>query len=327
MKILVTGATGFIGGNLVRALNNRGYHVRAMVRPKSDTSALDSMKVERVFGDLTDQPSITRAVTGCDALFHCGALYSFWNPRPQEMYRTNVDGTKMILEEALKAGVNKVVYTSTVSTIGMPEYGLGTEDMEAITQDMVGHYKRSKLLAEREALDMNQKGLPVVVVNPTAPVGPWDIKPTPTGAIILDFLRKKIPAYINTGMNLVDVEDVALGHILALEKGEAGERYILGNRNMTLKEIFDSLADITGTTSPRIKLPLDLVVGLAYIDWLIEGKLFRKTPILPLEGIRVARKPMYVNCQKSIEKLGFPQNPVDNALQKAVAWFFDKKRV
>ena len=327
MKVLVTGATGFIGGNLVRTLSNQGYKVRALVRPKSNTLTLDSTKAELVFGDLTDQQSITRAVAGCDVLFHCGALYSFWNPRPQEIYRTNVDGTKMILQEALKAGVNRVVYTSTVSTIGLPKRGLGTEDIASTPQDMVGHYKLSKFLAEKEALKMNRKGLPVVVVNPTAPVGPWDIKPTPTGAIILDFLRQKIPAYINTGMNLVDVEDVALGHVLALEKGEAGERYILGNKNMKLKEILDSLSDITGKPSPRIKLPIDLVVALAYVDWLVEGKLLRKTPTLPLEGIRVARKPMYVNCRKSVEELGLPQTPVANALEKAVAWFFDQRKV
>ena len=238
-----------------------------------------------------------------------------------------MDGTRLVLEEALKAGVKRAVYTSTVSTIGIPKRGLGVEEMEASSRHLIGHYKRSKFLAEKEALQMNEKGLPVVVVNPTAPVGPWDVKPTPTGGIILDFLQKKIPAYINTGMNLVDIEDVALGHLLALEKGTPGERYILGNRNMTLKEVLNNLEAITGAKGPRLKLPLDLVVALGYLDWLVEGKLLRRRPAIPLEGVRVARKPMYVSCQKAITELGFPQSPVDGALEKAVAWFKSHRQV
>jgi len=277
--------------------------------------------VEQVLGDLTDRASLARALAGCDALFHCAALYSFWSPRPQDMYRVNVDGTRLVLEEALKAGVKLAVYTSTVSTIGIPKCGLGVEEMETSPRRLIGHYKRSKFLAEKEALQMNGKGLPVVVVNPTAPVGPWDVRPTPTGGIILDFLQRKFPAYINTGMNLVDVEDVALGHVLALEKGTPGERYILGNRNMTLKEVLNNLEAITGAKGPRLKLPLDLVVALGYLDWLVEGKLLRRRPAIPLEGVRVARKPMYVSSQKAITELGFPQSPVDGALEKAVTWF------
>ncbi|MCZ6867158.1 MAG: NAD-dependent epimerase/dehydratase family protein [Chloroflexi bacterium] len=327
MKVLVTGATGFIGGNLVRALKARGYDVRALVRDQSSTLTLENTGVEVVPGDVRDRESVARALEGCQAVFHCAALYTFWSLEPREVYQVNVEGTKTVFEEALKSGVEGVVYTSTVSTIGIPKKGVGTEEMEPSPRDLIGHYKRSKYQGEKEALRAASKGLPVVVVNPTAPVGPWDVKPTPTGGIVLDFLRGRIPAYVNTGMNMVDVEDVATGHILALEKGQPGQRYILGNRNMTLKELLRTLESITGKKGPRLRVPINLVVALGIIDQLIEGKLLRRRPRIPLEGMRVARKPMYVSSAKAVRELGLPQSPVEGALEKAVRWFRDNGRV
>jgi len=323
LKVLVTGATGFIGGNLVRALQARGYEVKALVRPGSSTLTLDNRGVEEAEGDVRDRESVAQALEGCQAVFHCAALYTFWNRDPQEVYRVNAGGTKTVLEEALRAGVDRAVYTSTVSTIGFPKKGLGTEEMEPTPKDLVGHYKRSKYRAEKEALQLAAKGLPVVVVNPTAPVGPWDVKPTPTGGMIRGFLLGRIPAYINTGMNLVDVEDVATGHILALEKGKAGQRYILGNRNVTLRQVLGMLEEITGKRAPRLRVPIRLVIALGILDQLIEGKVLGRRPLIPLEGVRVARKPMYVNCNKAIRELGLPQSPVEGALEKAVRWFRD----
>jgi dihydroflavonol-4-reductase len=327
LKVLVTGATGFIGGNLARALTVKGYEVRALVRPGSSTLTLENTGVEEVPGDLLDPPSLAQAMKGCQAVFHCAALYTFWSRDPRLVYRVNVEGTRSVLEEAWKARVEKVVYTSTVSTIGIPKGGVGTEELEASPKDLVGHYKRSKYQAEREAMTAWGRGLPMVVVNPAAPVGPWDVKPTPTGGIIRDFLRGKLPAYINTGMNLVDVEDVAQGHILALEKGKPGQRYILGNRNMTLKEIFEVLEGLTGKRGPRFKVPLNLAIALGMVDHLIEGKILRRRPQIPLEGLRVAQKPMYVTSEKAVKELGLPQSPVEGALERAVHWFHDHGRV
>jgi dihydroflavonol-4-reductase len=277
--------------------------------------------VEIVQGDLGNRESLIRALKGCQGVFHCAALYTFWSRDPQEIYRVNVDGTKALLEEAMAAGVEKVVYTSTVSTIGLQKNAEGIEEMEPAWKDLKGHYKRSKWLGEREALKANAAGLPVVVVNPTAPVGPWDVKPTPTGGIIRDFLRRRLPAYIDTGMNLVDVEDVAMGHILAIEKGQPGQRYILGHKNITLKEMLTRLEMITGLKAPKFRAPLRPLIGLAWLDYWAEGKLLRRPPILPLEGLQVARKPMYVSSDKAVRELGMPQNSIDDALGKAVRWF------
>ena len=323
MKVLVTGATGFVGGNLARTLVDRGYDVRVLVRPNSNPLALQDIDVEQAPGDLRDRASLARALKDCQGLFHCAAMYTFWSRDPSDVYEVNVEGTKIILEEAQRAGVEKAVYTSTVSTIGLPKKGLGTEDTKVNPKDLVGHYKTSKYLGEQEALAAAKNGLPVVVVNPAAPIGPWDVRPTPTGGIVLDFLRGNLPFYIRTGMNVVDVEDVAAGHVLAMEKGIPGQRYILGNRNMTLIEVLLTLEAITGLKAPRMRLPINLIILMGMIDYLVEGKLLRRRPRIPLEGMRVAKKPMYVSSAKAVRQLGLPQTPVEEALEKAVRWFRD----
>lgn len=323
MRVLVTGATGFIGGNLARALWRRGYEVRALVRPGSNTLTIDDTGIQQVVGDILDPPSVGRSMEGCQGVFHCAAAYTFWARDRRTTYRTNVDGTANVLEEARTAGVSRVVYTSTVSTVGLPAAGLGTEDTPLDPHHLVGAYKKSKYQAEQVALKLAVAGLPVVVVNPTAPVGPWDVKPTPTGRMVLDFLLGRIPAYLSTGMNLVDVEDVAEGHILALEKGRPGQRYLLGNRNVSLKEIFTVLQSVTGRRAPRWRVPFWLALGVGYVDEGIEGGLLRREPRVPLEALRVAKTPMYVSCQKAITELGLPQSPVEAALERAVRWFTD----
>ncbi len=327
MKVLVTGATGFIGGNLARELDARGYKVRALVRPGNNTLTIDDTGAERVEGDILDRESIDRAVTGCTAVFHCAAAYTFWSKDPKGVRRANVEGTLNVLECATRAGVDRIVYTSTVSTIGIPNHGtVGDEDTVLTPGSLHGHYKQSKYEAEQEALRLTEPapqgiGAPVVVVNPTAPVGPWDVKPTPTGKIVLDFIRQRIPAYLATGMNLVDVADVSAGHVLALERGQVGERYILGNRNVTLKEMFEMLSGITGNPAPRVRLPYWLVVGAGYVDQAISGGLLRRHPTIPVEGVLASKKPAWVSSNRAIQDLGMPQSPVEGALARAVEWF------
>ncbi len=323
MKVLLTGGTGFVGGNVARALQAAGHDVRALARTGSSTLTLRDTGIETLPGDVRDRDSVAKAIDGCQGLVHCAALYSFWEPDPNLLYETNVTGTRTVLEEAMKAGVARCVYTSTVSTVRIPKGGVGTEENTPSQKELVGHYKRSKFLAEREALDLASKGLPVVVVNPTTPVGPWDVKPTPTGRIVLDFVRGRIPAYIETGMNLVDVEDVAVGHVLALEKGRPGERYLLGNRNLTLRQVFGLLEEVSGKKGPKIGVPPWLAMGAGYIDEFVEGKLLRRKPWIPLEGLKVSRKPMYVSCEKAIKELGMPQSSLEGALEKAIRWFRD----
>ncbi len=324
MKVLVTGATGFIGGNLARELWRRGDDVRALVRPGSNRLTIENTGIVPVEGDILDRNSVDRAVQGCEAVFHVAAAYTFWSRDPAGVSRTNVEGTLNVLEAARQAGVSRTVYTSTVGTVGLPKKGLGDEATPLDPKSLHGRYKRSKLQAEQEALALAAAGMPLVVVNPTAPVGPWDVKPTPTGKMALDFLRRKIPAYLKTGMNLVDVADVVEGHILALEKGKPGERYILGNRNVSLKEIFDILSSMTGLPAPRIRAPYWLVVGVGYADRFVESTLLRREPAIPVEGVLASKTPAYVSCEKAVRELGQPQRPIEDALKQAVDWFTDQ---
>ena len=329
MTTLVTGATGFIGGNLARTLASRGEVVRALVRPGANDTVIRDVNVEQCSGDLLDMGSLRRALAGCDTVYHCAATYAFWANRPADIYDTNVTGTQNVIDAAREAGVRRVVFTSSVSTIGLrstaggePEE-LGNEDLPPSPSHLIGHYKQSKYAAEQIALAANGDGLEVVVVNPCAPVGKWDVKPTPTGRIPLDFARGRIPGYLDTGMNLVDVADVAEGHILAMERGQPGQRYILGHRNLSLRQVFGMLSEITGRRTPRIRFPYWFVMGAAYCDQWLESGIMRRQPAIPVEGIKIARHPMYVSCRKAVTELGLPQSPVEEALEKAVAWFAD----
>ena len=323
MKVLVTGATGFIGGNLARELWQRGNEVCALVRPGRNTLTIQDTQVQQIHGDILDAESVRRALSGCQQVYHCAAAYTFWSPDVRDIYRTNVEGTRIVLQEAGQAGIDKIVYTSTVGAIGLPKQGLGTEESPVESRHLMGHYKRSKFQAEQVALEMASQGLPVVLVNPTAPVGPWDVKPTPTGRMVLDFLNGRIPAYVDTGLNVVDVSDVAAGHILAMEKGKPGQRYVLGNRNLSLQQLFRMLEPLTGRQAPRWKLPFWAAIGAGYIDQFVEGKILRREPRIPLEGLKVAKIPLYVSSQKAITELGLPQSPVEAALERAVKWFRD----
>ena len=323
MKVLVTGATGFIGGNLARRLCQRGYEVRALVRPGANTLTIDDIDVEQFPGDILDRESVGRAVEGCQAVFHCAAIYAFWSRTPDLIHRTNVDGTKTVLQAAKRAGASRIVFTSTVSTMGFWPGKLSTEETLLDPSYLIGHYKNSKHQAELLAFEMAAEGLPLVVVNPTAPVGPWDVKPTPTGRIILDFMRGRIPAYLDTGLNLVDVEDVAEGHILALEHGIPGQRYLLGNKNVSLIDMFHMLQAITGRRAPRCRIPYWMALAAGYLDEAVEGRILSREPRIPVEGIKIARSPMSVDCEKAIRELGLTQNSVEVALEKAVTWFTD----
>jgi dihydroflavonol-4-reductase len=314
---LVTGASGFLGWHVARVLIERGDRVRALCRTSSEIRELD---VERFTGDLRDPESLTRAVAGCELVFHVAADYRLWSRHPEELYHSNVDGTRNLLEAAAHAGVERIVYTSTVGCIGMPQNSLGDEDTPVSITDMAGHYKRSKWLAEQVALEKAHAGLPVVIVNPTAPVGDHDWKPTPTGKIILDFLRDKLPAFVDTGLNLVDACDTAVGHLLAAEYGRTGERYILGSENLTLQQILERLALIANKPAPATKVPYALAyaAGVITTAW---ANVTGREPMAPLEGVRMARKKMFVTHAKAARDLGFSPAPAEAALRRAVDWF------
>jgi dihydroflavonol-4-reductase len=326
MKALVTGATGFIGAAVTRCLLDHGVDVRVLVRRDSDLRNLEGLKVEQVYGDLRDAGSLRQALAGCRRLYHVAAHYALWAKDPRTFYDINVAGTRNLMEAAWDAGVERIVYTSTIGAIGLPPGGgLGTEDTPVSLDQMVGHYKRSKFLAEQEVLKLASAGLPVVIVNPSAPVGARDIKPTPTGQVIVDFMKGRMPAYIETGMNLIDVDDVAVGHLRAMEKGRAGERYILGNRNLMLREVFALLSRLTGVPAPTIKLPRLSILPLAYANQWIADHITRTPPRIPLEGVRMAKYVMHYDCAKAVRELGLPQTPVEEALGKAVRWFRDHR--
>ena len=319
---VVTGGTGFIGSAVVRHLVDRGHRVRALARPGSDRRLLADLPVEIVDGDLTDEVSLRRILHGCDWLFHVAAFYSLWARERRLFYDINVEGTRRILQAAADAGPTRVVYTSTVGALGIPRNGgAGTEETPVSLADMAGDYKRSKFLAEEVARDFARQGLPVVIVNPSAPVGPRDIKPTPTGQMIVDYLRGRMWAYLETGLNLVDVEDVAAGHLLAAERGTVGERYILGGRNLTLQEIFEGLGRITGIRPPRLKVIPGMILPLARASEWVADHLTGRPPLIAVDAVRMARKTMFFDCSKAIRELGLPQSPVEGALNRAVRWF------
>ena len=321
MKAFVTGGTGFIGANIIRQLLDRGIEVRALCRADGPRDNLAGLDVKIVEGDLTDPGSLRRGMDGCALVFHAAALYSFWVRPRERIYRVNVDGTRHVFDAALDAGVDRVVYTSSVATLGHRSDGRPSDETDvARVEDVIGDYKKSKFLAEHVAVDY-AKRLPIVIVNPSFPVGPYDRKPTPTGRTILDFLNGKMPAYVETGMNVVDVRDVALGHWLAAENGRPGERYILGGENITMKGMLDLLAELTGRPSPRIRIPSGVVLALSYANAafcrLLPGSVPRMTP----ETVRMSRHAMYFDPRKAIDELGFPQTPAREALRSAVEWF------
>ena len=323
MTTLVTGATGFLGNHVARQLVAAGHSVRLLVRSTSNLASLEGLNAERVVGDLHDMASLDRAMKGVRRVYHVAADYRLWSRNPNEIYESNVEGTRRLLEVAGQAGVERVVYTSTVATIVVPTHGaLPNEETRATLGQMIGHYKRSKFLAELEAIKAAAAGVPVVIVNPTAPVGPGDWKPTPTGRIILDFLNGKMPAYVDTGLNLVPVEDCAAGHLLGAEKGRIGERYILGARNMTLKEILAALAVITGRSAPRLRLPHAVALAAGYADELF-SRLTGREPQIPVEGVKMSRHRMFVESDKAERELGYRPGAVGPALERAVRWYVD----
>jgi dihydroflavonol-4-reductase len=335
MKAFVTGATGFLGGHVARVLAEQGAQLRLLVRPTSNLRNLDGLIADRVEGDLRDAASIDRAISGCDVVFHVAADYRLWVRDPDEMYRSNVEGTRSLLEAARKQGVWRVVYTSSVATMGFTSVSnsgsnsknghvadhLADEESPVSLADMIGHYKRSKFMAEQVAVDAARSGVDVVIVNPTTPIGERDIKPTPTGKIVVDFLKRKFPAYVETGLNLVDATECARGHVQALEKGRSGERYILGGENLTLKQILDRLAAITGLASPIVKLPYIFALAAGVVDEMVTGRVLGREPRVTIDAVRMGRKMMFVSSAKAERELGWRTVPVDAALRRSVDWF------
>src|SRR6266567_1379036 len=322
MLAFVTGATGFVGSHVARALAEQGAELRLLVRATSDPRNIQDLRAERVIGDLRDPVSLEKGIAGCDVIFHVAADYRLWVRDPDEMYRANVEGTQSILEAARKNGVRRIVYTSSVATMGFTSNGHPADENSPVSLDrMIGHYKKSKFMAEQVAISASGEGMEVVVVNPTTPVGGQDVKPTPTGRIIVDFLKKKFPAYVDTGLNLVDVIECARGHFAAFEKGRSGERYILGGENLTLKQILDKLAAITGLPSPRVRLPYAVALASGIVDTVVTGVVLRREPRVTLDAVRMGRKKMFVSSSKAERELGWKAVPVDAALRRAVQWF------
>ncbi len=322
MLAFVTGATGFLGSHVARVLADNGADMRLLVRSSSNLRNIEGLRADRVLGDLRDPASLDKAMAGCDVVFHVAADYRLWVRDPDEMYRSNVEGTRAILEAARKNGVRRVVYTSSVATIGFKRNGCpANEDSPVSLPDMIGHYKRSKFMAEQLALEAGRSGLEVVVLNPTTPVGDQDVKPTPTGRIVVDFLKRKFPAYVETGLNLVDVRECARGHVTTLEKGKSGERYILGGENLTLKQILDTLAKITGLPSPMLKLPYIFAYAAGIADEIVTGRLRGREPRATIDTVRMGAKKMFASSAKAERELGWKIVPVESALRRAVEWF------
>jgi dihydroflavonol-4-reductase len=322
MKALVTGATGFVGSHVAQLLSAQGADLRLLVRATSRTENIADLKAERAVGELRDSDSLKQAMQGCDFVFHVAADYRLWVRDPQEMYGCNVEGTRAIIRAARESGIRRVIYTSSVATMGFTPTGhIADETSPVALEDMVGHYKRSKFMAEEIALEAGRNGADVVVVNPTTPVGEQDLKPTPTGRIIVDFLKRKFPAYVDTGLNLVDVKEVARGHLLAMEKARPGERYILGGENLTLKQILDRLSALTGLPSPRMKVPHWVALGFAAFDQLLTGTILGREPRATLDAVRMGRKKMFASSARAQRELGYQVVAVDNALRRAIKWF------
>jgi dihydroflavonol-4-reductase len=322
MLAFVTGATGFLGSHVARVLADNGADMRLLVRSSSNPRNIEGLRADRALGDLRDPASLEKAMAGCDVVFHVAADYRLWVRDPNEMYRSNVEGTRAILEAARKNGVRRVVYTSSVATIGFTRNGYpANEDSPVSLADMIGHYKRSKFMAEQLALEAGRSGLQVVVVNPTTPVGDQDVKPTPTGRIVVDFLKRKFPAYVETGLNLVDVRECARGHVTALDKGKSGERYILGGENLTLKQILDKLAKITGLPCPILKLPYIFAYAAGIADEIVTGHLRGREPRATIDTVRMGAKRMFASSDKAERDLGWKIVPVESALRRAAEWF------
>ncbi|HIK07519.1 MAG TPA: NAD-dependent epimerase/dehydratase family protein [Trichormus sp. M33_DOE_039] len=320
MQVFVTGGTGFIGSHVVRLLLQQGYQVKTLVRPNSNLGNLHGLDVEIVKGDL-NHPELWQQMLGCKYLFHVAAHYSLWQKDRDLLYRHNVEGTANVLNAAQKAGIERTVYTSSVAAIGVGASGqIVDETHQSPVEKLVGDYKKSKFLAEQVAIQAVANGQDIVIVNPSSPIGALDIKPTPTGEIILRFLRRQMPAYVNTGLNFIDVRDVAWGHLFALQKGKTGDRYILGHQNLTLKQLLEQLADITGIPAPQNTVPNWLPLSVAWIDEKILAPL-GKIPSVPLDGVRMSQQTMYYNPDKAVRELGLPQSPINIALKDSVDWF------
>ncbi len=320
ITVFVTGGTGFIGANLVRLLLKEGYQVRALVRPQSCLDNLKNLDIEIVNSDLNDA-NLSEKMKGCQVLFHVAAHYSLYQADKEQLYQSNVLGTRSILKAAKQAGIERIIYTSSVAAIGVGNPGeIVNETHQSPVQKLIGHYKKSKYWAEQEAHQAVKKGQDIVIVNPSTPIGPYDIKPTPTGDIILRFLRHQMPAYVNTGLNIIDVRDVARGHLLALEKGKTGERYILGNKNLSLKALLEELSAITGLKAPQQTLPLWLPLTVAWVEEYLLFPLGKK-PSIPIDGVKMSKQPMYYDTSKAINELGLTSSPIKNALEDAIDWF------
>jgi dihydroflavonol-4-reductase len=321
MRALVTGASGFVGAAVVRALLAGGAEVRVLLRAHSNRRNLEALAVEPVLGDLADVPSLERALAGCEALFHVAADYRLWTPDPQSLYRSNVEGTRNIVEAARRSGIERMVYTSSVATIGLRSDGRPSDESDAASlQDMIGHYKRSKFLAEAWVCEAARGGMPIVIVNPSTPIGPGDVKPTPTGRLVLDAATGRMPAYVDTGLNIVHVDDVAAGHLLAYEHGRIGERYILGGTDLSLQRILSMIATASGRRAPRLRLPRATLLPLAYAAEALARLSGRETRIT-VDGVRMARHRMYFSSAKAVRELGYRWRPAQQAIDDAVRWF------
>jgi dihydroflavonol-4-reductase len=324
MRALVTGATGFVGSAVARALSRAGWQVRALARAGSDRRNLAQLPVEIAVGDLSDSASLDAALHDCDALFHVAADYRLGASVPEQLYQTNVEGTRNVLSAARRAAVTRIVYTSSVATVGLPADGSpGTEETPVALADMIGHYKRSKFLAEQLVRDFVRQGAPVITVNPSTPIGPGDVKPTPTGRIVVDAAMGRTPAYVDTGLNVVHVDDVAAGHLRAFERGRLGERYILGGENMTLREILAHISRMADRKPPRIRLPHAAVLPLAYASEALARATGRR-PRVTIESVRMARKHMYFSSEKAVRELGYSWRPPTAAFEEALIWFRDQ---